>query len=157
MQIRYPSRLTNIKLYFTRSSVSSDRISLAVLDVDQGQGEDDGSESQLHFDAFSEEDLNLSEIFLCDVIDVMSCLGGLLTRVLGRLDCQEQWRLCFYIPSLTLPPVQPINILMRLVIAYLSSAVESNATFINIILIARAVRLLPSYDIIKRQARLSIA
>ena len=68
MQIRYPSRLTNIKLYFTRSSVSSDRISLAVLDVDQGQGEDDGSESQLHFDAFSEEDLNFSGMFLGDVM-----------------------------------------------------------------------------------------
>ena len=31
-------------------------VALAVLDEDQGQSEDDGSESQLRFDAFSEED-----------------------------------------------------------------------------------------------------
>ena len=48
-------------------------VALAVLDEDQGQGEDDGSESQLRFDAFSEEDLNLSELLLGDV---MSSLGG---------------------------------------------------------------------------------
>ena len=50
-------------------------VALAVLDEDQGQGKDDGSESQLRFDAFSEEDLNLSGMFLGDV---MSSLGGLL-------------------------------------------------------------------------------
>ena len=50
-------------------------VALAVLDEDQGQGEDDGSESQLRFDAFSEEDLNFSELLLGDVMSKASVTG----------------------------------------------------------------------------------
>ena len=107
-------------------------VALAVLDEDQGQGEDDGSESQLRFDAFSEEDLNLSELLLDDV---MSSLGGLITGVLRRLHCQEQWRFSFYTPSahlLPLLPFYPEMFYWGCLFTSLSSAVESNATFVHV-------------------------